>query len=352
VNRLRADLDNVRAAVIWALERDDLHDQEVALRILAPLAVTQRGYIDMGLAALAVQAIDAAQASPPELRAPVLTFAAHYEWNQGRNHEARALIYDAQRDGIVMGTVDPLFPYGGAVIFEMAAGNYARALELADDTRADIDTVDNPFSQSWFLSTVATMEALVGDFAQARIDAERSLALARQLRNVAMIANALQGTAFALQRDDPAAALAAVEEFLDLHRAFDVGTGIATALNVAAAIYARLGDDISALARLHDAVAVARDHGVRPQLIAALDWSLGPLLRTGRPDATATLLGALTDGALADVGNFPNVADGRTRNLQRVRDLLGDETDAHVARGAAMTYTELADYAMGALESA
>jgi len=26
------------------------------------------------------------------------------------------------------------------------------------------------------------------------------------------------------------------------------------------------------------------------QLTAALDWSLGPLLRTGRPDATATLL--------------------------------------------------------------
>ena len=171
-------------------------------------------------------------------------------------------------------------------------------------------------------------------------------------QNVAIIANALQGTAFALQRDDPAAALAAAEEFLDLHRTSAVGTGAATALNVAGAIYARLGDDIGALARLHDAVTIARDQGVRPQLTAALDWSLGPLLRTGRPDVTATLLGALTDGALADVSQFPNVADGRSRNLERVRDLLGDQTDAHIARGAAMSYNELTDYALSALESA
>ena len=352
VKRLRADLDNFRAAVIWALERDDRKDQELALRILAPLAATQHGYADMGLGALAVQAIDAAEASPPELRAPVLTFAAYYEWNQGRNNEARALVYDAQRDGIVAGTVDPLFPYGGAVVFEMAAGNHARALALVVDTRAEIDTVDNPFSQSWFLSTVACMEALAGNLDQARIDAERALALARRSRNVAIIANALQGTAFALQRDDPAAALAAAEEFLDLHRTSAVGTGAATALNVAGAIYARLGDDIGALARLHDAVAIARDQGVRPQLTAALDWSLGPLLRTGRPDVTATLLGALTDGALADVSHVPNVSAGRSRNLQRVRDVLGDQTDAHIARGAAMSYNELTDYALAALESA
>jgi predicted ATPase len=71
VSRLRADLDNVRAAVIWALERDDPHDRELALRILAPLEGTVRGYPDLALGALAVQGIDAAQTSPPELRAPV-----------------------------------------------------------------------------------------------------------------------------------------------------------------------------------------------------------------------------------------------------------------------------------------
>jgi predicted ATPase len=351
VARLRADLDNVRAAVIWALERDDLQDQEVALRILAPLSVTQHGYADMGLGVLAHQAIDLAQASPPELRAPVLTLAAYYEWNQGRNSEARALAYDAQRDGIVVGTVDPFNPYFAAVVFEMAAGNHARALELAADTRAEIDSVDNYFSQSWFLSSVASMEALAGNFEQARVDAERALALARRLQNASALANALQGTAYALHRNDPRAALAAVEEFLDLYRTFGLGTGTANMLNVAGAIHIRLGDDIGALARLRDAITVARDQGVRPQLTATLDWSLGPLLRTGRPEVTATFLGALSDGALADVSHFPNVVASRSRNLQRVRDLLGDQTDTYVARGAAMTYNELTEYAIAALES-
>jgi len=67
----------------------------------------------------------------------VLTLAAYYAFNQGRNQEARALIYDAQRDGIVMDTADPLTPYSGAVVFEMAAGNHARALQLAADTRPE-----------------------------------------------------------------------------------------------------------------------------------------------------------------------------------------------------------------------
>ena len=354
VGRLHAELDNIRAAVGWALERDDPADQELALRILASLDEAVRAHPDMGLGALAAQAVAAAETAPPELRAPVLSVASYHAWNQCDMKLAGKLAQDARRDGIVMATLNPFSPYMAGVIFEMSAGNHARALEIVNETRAELDTVDDLYAQAAFLGSIATFEAMAGEFERARGDAERALELARQLRNVAVIAVAQHGLAWALQRDDPAGALAAAEQYIDLYHEFDVAAGSATsAFALAGGLRARLGDDAGALELLHEAVTLARDQGVRPQLAAAADWALSPLLRTGRPDVAATFLGALTDGPLADVSNFPGVAAARSRSLERVRSVLGDaKTDELVARGGAMTYDELVDYALNHLAPA
>ncbi len=112
-----------------------------------------------------------------------------------------------------------------------------------------------------------------------------------------------------------------------------------------------LGDPNGALELLREAVVAARDLGARPQLSATLDWSLSPLVRVGRPEPAAMLVGALTRGALADVGNFPLVAAARARTLERVRAELGnDSTDRLVAEGATMTYDEIINYALQHLE--
>jgi tetratricopeptide (TPR) repeat protein len=353
VDRLRADLDNVRAAVGWALEREDPDEQELALRILAPLEEAGLRHPDMGLGVLSVQAIDVAETSSPELRAPVLSAAAFHEWNQVNTERARALGQDARRDGIVVTTLNPFTPYLHAVVIEMTAGNHALALEIANDTRAELDTVDNPYAQASFLAGIANFEGMAGQFEQARADAERALDLGRRSGNVAIIAIANHALAWALQRDDPAAALTAAEQYLDLYREFDIAAGSASSvMALAGGLRARLGDDTGAVELLHEAVTLARDQGVRPQLAASLDWALSPLLRTGRPDVAAMFLGALTDGALAG-GDFPGVATARSRSLERVRAVLGDEkTDELVARGRAMSYDELAEYAIRALDPA
>jgi hypothetical protein len=351
VRRLRADLDNIRAAVGWALERDDPSEQTLALRILAALEETGLRYPDMGMGALATQATAVAESSPPELRVPVLTCAAFYEWNQGRTEHARALVLEARRGGVVPTTVNPLSPYVGAVVFEMAAGNHAVALDIANAARTELGAVDNPYAESNFLAGIANFEAMAGQFEQARADAERALQLARRTRNVGLICASLHSVAWAFQRDDPAAALAAADEYIDLYREFGVGTGATSSvLSLAGGLRARIGNDTGAIALFHEAITVARDHGVRPQLAAALDWSLSPLVRTGRAEIAATFLGALTAGVLADVGNFPLVASNRARSTERVRGVLGDVTDGYVARGAAMSYDELAEYAIRELE--
>jgi predicted ATPase/class 3 adenylate cyclase len=350
VGRLRADVDNLRAAVAWALERDNADERELALRILAPLEEAARGYPNMGLGVLATQAISTAETSPPELRAPVLTMAAYHEWNQGRTENAIVLVREAQRDGVVAATVEPFAPYAAAVVFEMAAGNPAQSVKIANDTRAELDTVDNLYSQATFLGTIASFESMAGQFDQARADGERALELARRSRNLAVIATSLHGTAWALQRDEPVAALAAAEEYIDRYREFGTGPGATgSALALAGGLRARLGDDTGALEFLQEAVRLARDQGSRPQIAAALDWSLSPLLRTGRADVAATFLGALTDGPLADVGNWPGVATARSHSLERARKQHGDQTNTGLARGAAMNYDEIVEYAIAHL---
>src|SRR5262249_34977735 len=63
--RLHAEIDNVRAAVGWALDRNDVEEQELGLRILASL-VEARSTREMGLGALAAQALPLAEIRGPE----------------------------------------------------------------------------------------------------------------------------------------------------------------------------------------------------------------------------------------------------------------------------------------------
>jgi len=349
--RLRTELDNIRAAVGWALDRDTSEEQELGLRILASFGTAARASADTTLDLLAAHAVPVAEVSLPELRAPVLTLAGYYHWNQGRGEQARTLAQQAMCDGVVADTINPFEAYEAAVIFEMAGGNHAGAMAILDEARASVGTFADTYVEAYFLN-LATFEFMAGRTDQARADAERALELAHRIQNKFLLLTAYHSAAWALQRDDPTAALAATEHFLQIYRETDINPRAAgSLLALAGGLRARLRDDTGALEHLHDAVVLDRDAGSRPQLAAALDWALSPLLRAGRPDAAATFLGALTTGALANVANFPGVNTARTRTLERLRSTLGEATTNDlIKRGAALSYDELVDYAVEHLD--
>jgi tetratricopeptide (TPR) repeat protein len=240
------------------------------------------------------------------------------------------------------------------VSIEMTAGNHTRAFELADAARSHLDDLEDNSDDARILASFATFEAMAGRLDAARADSERAVRLARQTGNQQVLANVLNGRAWALQRDDPEAALAVAEEFLELYRRTGVARSVAPGLTaLAAGLRARLGDDHGALPLLRDAAIIARDDGTLPPAAAALGFALNPLCRTGRPDVAATLIGALDRGALAHVAGFPGTADARARILARVRDALGDDrAERLLERGAAMTFDEVIGYAIEELGAA
>ncbi len=353
LGRARAELDNVRSAVGWSLDRDTADERELGVRIvgaMAPLGAQDPG---QGIAALAAQAATAAESCRPELRAPVLGLAGYFEMNQGRVERARGLAQRAIRDGVIATAPDPFGARTNAAWIEVSTGNADAALELGNEGRAAFEAIDNPYAESLFLSALSVWEAMAGQTDQACADAERALALGRQSRNPRALAGGLHATAWALQRDDPAAALDAAEAMLAIYRTGSARGMAPGMMAVAGGIRARLGDATGALELLRESVLLARDDGARPQIAATLDWALGALTKVGRPEAAATIVGALTGEPLAKVGNYPGVDGVRARTLERVRPVLGDDaTDALVARGAAMNYDEIVEYALRHLEPA
>jgi predicted ATPase/class 3 adenylate cyclase len=344
---VRADIDNLRAVIAWALDATDPTDQRLGLAILASLGWIGDSCPELGLGVLGTQALPLAKRADPELRVPILTLAAYHHWYQGELDEARRLGELALEDGVVDTLLSPFEPYQVLVAVEMSVGNHARAFELIDTHRALLQDMDSAIA-AHHLAGFADFEAMAGHLDAARTDSEHALQLAQHTGQEYALAHALYARAWALERDDPHEALASVEQFVDLYRRDGIFRGLAPgALSLAAGLRSRLGDHDVALPMLRDAVAIARDDGTSPQAAAALGFALRPLARTGHPDVAATLIGALDHGALARVANFPGSADARSRTLARIRDTLGvQRTDQLVEHGAAMDYDNLISYAI------
>ena len=81
--RLLADLDNIGAAVVWALDRGDPDDSALAVRTLVGLATVGQWNRSIMIDSMAVRAIEVVADGPPAWRAQILALAAYYELNQG-----------------------------------------------------------------------------------------------------------------------------------------------------------------------------------------------------------------------------------------------------------------------------
>jgi predicted ATPase/class 3 adenylate cyclase/tRNA A-37 threonylcarbamoyl transferase component Bud32 len=346
--RIRAERDNLQAAVTWALA-DGGQARPLAFRIVAALIVfaiispgTAGGWADVCLAQIG--------ACPPELRGMVIAAAASSAYWAGDLPLAQRRAEDALRAPV------PGDPIGLGVLRVLLAQTYTltgqpgRGASIARQARREAAEQGIEILVAALLAAEALAWTTTGDYAAARPPAMEAVEIARRVQNPAVSAFVFWAAANAIWRGDPQTALMLIEDSLALTRAGAFDTTLGTALTWAGLIRARNGDLTGALAVLQEAIAQQHADGNRLVLGITLQIAAAVLARLGEAEPAAVLAGAFA-------AHFPYISAvrpdeklgiGEAQSL--ARHALGQAAySAALGRGAAMDDDEVAGYAIGEL---
>jgi predicted ATPase/class 3 adenylate cyclase len=345
--RIRAERDNLQAAVTWALTSGG-QPHPPGFRIvaaLAALAVTSPVII-RGWANACVAQLDAC---PPELRAWVLGAAAYGALFAGdlplaQRQAEEVLREPAASDPLIRGAMRGLL----AQIWTLT-GQPERAVSIIREGRQEAADQGIEILVGNLLAAEAMAWTAAGDHAAARRPAMEAVEVARRVRNPGVSANACYAAAAAIWRDEPQAALALIEDSLALTRAgaFDPGLGFSLAL--AAVIRARNGDLPGALAALQEAIAQQHADGNLLGQGVTLRIAALVLARLGEAGPAAVLAGAVSAHFQPSISSVPEEERIAIDEAQALaRDALGETAySAALGRGAAMDDDQVVEYALG-----
>jgi hypothetical protein len=353
--QLRAELDNVRAAVFWSLDSAAVGDHRFALAIIANFAVevTLSRAADFG--AWAERALPNVSEATPGQRAAVLAAAAFNAYHRGDLETAEARAIDALRDGLLADCPGPALPYVGRAVVAMSSGRNAEAVAVIDDALAHSEAIaGHVYSRANLLAVRSFMRLMASDDDGAQRDAEESLALSRQLGNPSQIVIALTALGNAILDDDPHRAREAFEESLRLVASGASDVNLSLALVQLARLRMRDGVPSGALAATRIAVTHHHRHGDRPGLVGTLLIEAEILVGVGAYRPAVVLCGAAIAGVLSPLAGGMGVAVSQLEEpLTRAREALGDVAcDAALAEGTALSYEGVVAYALDAIDAA
>jgi hypothetical protein len=195
------------------------------------------------------------------------------------------------------------------------------------------------------------LEILTGDLDDARAQTGALLESARRSQSPTALALSLYTFGWASQYADPAVALEALDESVELIRAGATDMIFSHALVRSSAIRARGGDQ-RAIADLREAIAYAHDIGSKTTIMTALDVAVWILAGLDQVAIAGELAGFLDAGVTIALNPVIGAElDERVQSRAHMRALLGDARyDELAARGAAMSYEEMIPHLLGGLD--
>jgi tetratricopeptide (TPR) repeat protein len=217
--RLEIELDNLRAALGWAIER---RDAETAMRLAASLERfwTSRGLGSEGRRWLS-QALAMDVAVPPAVRASALSIAAVVAYYQGDYGAASAIGEEAlalcRAQGDQTGTAVALSALANV---SQASGDFGRATVLAMEARELFRRLGDRGRAARTVNALGLIAWRQGDYERAEELHEEALALRREVRDRIGMAQSLSNLGLvATDRGDYARAAALQKESLVLEAA-------------------------------------------------------------------------------------------------------------------------------------
>jgi tetratricopeptide (TPR) repeat protein len=349
--REKVELDNLRAAVNWALDRDEPDDIRLALRVIGALAAESRVDPAAGIGAWAERALPHVEITTPPLRYAVTAAAASYETRLGNYEHAQELAERAIGDGVPLGAAVPQLAYLTLGLCASVRGDAQQALEIVLDAARllDRDFPDSAHGETLHVNA-ATFAAQSGDSIVARREAERSLRQARRSANPTALAGALMANGWALITDDPAAALAALDESIALSRQGASPQSFGAALRLAAGIRIRTGDLPHAARDLREAVDRSDHNSIRLTLYNSIQSGVEILIRLDHLEQAAVFDGITSTGLTPEYRAGPAWSHLRAA-IASARAAHGpDRYDQAFEIGAAMTYDQAVDHTLGILD--
>jgi predicted ATPase/class 3 adenylate cyclase len=341
--RLGVELDNLRAAVTWALDRGG-DDAMLALRIIAALEWESARGDTVGVGAWAERAIDDARRASPGMRCDILSAASWAAIIRGDIALATEWLDEAISEGDPMEAQSGCVPYVSRAYLRVILGDHQGAVAVAEDAM-ELFGDDVPLAEQVTLITgLAGWRFFAGDVDGARRDANRAVALAREHGGPSGLSMALFIDAVTFWRDDPERGAPVAAEAIEL---VETGGAMDTIYPLMLAVQARIraltGDPEGARRSLRTGLEHVRRRGDQPMLATVLNYAIPVLRERGGLETVAVIGGAVYDGPLAFLRNIPPPEDASARSvIAAVREEMGDASfDAAAARGAAMSIDEL-----------
>jgi predicted ATPase/class 3 adenylate cyclase len=346
--RIRAELDNLNAAVTWALASGG-QARRLAFRIVAAMAFFAAASPPVIIGGFAESCATQLGECPPELRAAVLTTAAWSALAGGDVPLALRRAEDALQqppsgDPSSLGLARCML----ASIY-LLSGQPERGASIAREGRQEAAERGSEIFAGFLLVMEAMAWTRAGDYAAAQRAAMEAVEIARGLRNPALSAEAFFAAAGAVQTSDPRTALVFIEDSLALIRAGAVDALLGNVLMLAGLIRARNSDLPAALAALQEAVAQQHGDGNRLGLGMTLQAAAVTLALLGQAEPAAVLSGAASahfPASLSAANEDERTAVDEAQAL--ARHTLGEAAySAALGRGAAMDQDDVVEYALG-----
>jgi predicted ATPase/DNA-binding SARP family transcriptional activator len=345
-HRIRAELDNLQAAVTWAMTGGD-QTYQLAFRVVAALAfsaISTRSTVG----AWAERVVPQIGTCPPELRATVLGAAAWSAFLAGDLPLAQRRAEDALRQPASSDPNSLGMPKTVLSRTYALTGQPERGASIAQEAR------QQAAQRGWdvYAGAFYAMEAMAwtddGNHAAARRPAIEAVEVTRKVGNPGMSATACYAAAQALWLTDPQTARTLLEDSLVLTRAGALDSIHGFALSLAGAIRARTGDLPGALTVLHEATLQLHRDGNRLGLGVTLQRAAAVLARLGDPEPAAILAGAVAAHFTVTVGNIHAQEQAEIDDTQsNVRRALGEAAyTTALRRGAAMDDHEMVEYTL------
>jgi len=346
--QLMIELDNIRAACIWALDTG-----EIRSLLQIAMALDEERFIGnapIGLIANRALALKASLAPAEQQELMVSAIIENYRGEPTGTPELLEQAYAIQPD---------VSRWTYRVLRTMSLPGFASAEQMRRLVAGLEAYHVNPAAtgreateQAWVLIGYALASTNLGDTARALDVSSQALAMAHRGGAPSTIARAHHQIGMTLASIEPDQARRHFQECIDLGRAGVRFSGLGGAYMQVALIDAHQGRNHDAARNMTAAITACRSAGRNAELDGACGYSVEVLELLGDTECALLIIGSILDGELRVLRDMPAPPSRTPPDVRAMRERVGRERFAElVTRGGRISYDDILDHILAALRA-